>query len=66
MKVPQAVAKSPTRRWTKKEPRTIGPAPLSAEERLDGAQWYYYQWLSLAQLNGLPFLSPIDPEPGEI
>lgn len=66
MKVPQAVGKSPTRRWTKKEPRAIGPAALTDEERYDGAQWYLYKWLSVAELGAFPKLPPREPEPGEI
>jgi hypothetical protein len=54
-------------RWAKKkEPRAIGPAPLTAEERLDGAQWYYYKWLSLSELAGIPLAPRLEPGPGEI
>lgn len=66
MKVPQAVGKSPTRRWTKKEARAIGPASLTAEELYDGAQWHYYKWLSRAELAGIPKAPRYDPRPGEI
>jgi len=67
MKVPQAVEKTPTRRWAKKkEPRAIGPAALTDDERYEGAQWYLYKWLSVAELGAFPKLPHREPEPGEI
>jgi hypothetical protein len=48
--------------WTKREPRTIGPAALTDQERYDGAQWYFYKFLS----RGEPLAPRRDPEPDEI
>lgn len=43
-----------------------GPAKITDQDRYDGAQWFYYQWLSRAELAGIPRTPYTEPEPGEI
>lgn len=53
--------------WTKKNKPTVrGPAVLTDDERYDAAQSYFYNWLSRAELAGLPKTAPREPQPGEI
>jgi hypothetical protein len=52
--------------WKKKPSPKQGPADLTDQERYDGAEWYLYKWLSVAELGAFPKLPPREPEPGEI
>ena len=50
----------------KTKSRPPGPAVLTDQERYDAAQWYFYKWLSAAELAGIPKAPWRNPEPGEI
>lgn len=46
--------------------RPAGPADITDQERYDAAQSYFYNWLSRAELAGIPKEPYREPEPGEI